>query len=128
MTTNMQSGSATIPPELLDQGDGVYIASLNETGHVNVEFTPSAGLTKRVLVKDVVGPSPTHGLHRRDGVTCSGREALDLKSLNQANVDLSNNMNNKTYNKVDWGWVSSSGAGCAERSAANTSQLRLRQK
>jgi hypothetical protein len=102
-------GSAALDPQVVDQGDGFYLARFNNvTGVHHVEFTPMAELVKRNGVAEpIVGSDNT--LVKRDGISCSGRATTHVDDLDNANRQLATNANNRgQYEKGDWGWVRNS--------------------
>lgn len=67
VSASIRLGSAAIPSELLYQGDGYYKASYNESGHINVAFTPIAELSKRFPTKEYVANG---SMTRRQKMRC----------------------------------------------------------
>jgi hypothetical protein len=112
--TELTPSLATVSDEVLDQGDGVYFASYNETGVIDVDFTPMAEFEKRMAELDARGPveqlsaRDTHGLTKRDAVIkCSGRKSNAEGTLHEANRQLASNADAKRhYGANQWGWVS----------------------
>jgi hypothetical protein len=89
-----------------DQGEGFYLAIFNESGIAEVQFTPLAELATRTPVEDLFARS-TDDLAKR-GTECAVRYSPNVAVLDDANRQLANNANGKTYGKGAWGWVSSS--------------------
>jgi len=94
------------------QGDGFYTATVDDSGTVDVEFTPMAQLppTAELLSKaraegllDHTSDS-TDALHKRT-TECGGRDSGSLSDLNGANIQLAHNGDGKTYSPKAWGWV-----------------------
>jgi hypothetical protein len=102
--TDIQLGSAAIAPELVDQGDGFYRASYNESGHINVEFTPMAELTKRVPTKEYIARSTQ--VVKRDGTECGAGKSNNIFNLDHANDQLAHNEDGQYVDAGSWGWVS----------------------
>jgi hypothetical protein len=105
-----------ISSDLMFQGDGLYITSLNdETGKLDVKFTPMAELDSDVEAQTSITPSFTakHGnqLLRRDGEkqTCSGRSSKNVPDLDWANVQLAKAADNADLKKSPRGWVHHNG-------------------
>jgi hypothetical protein len=98
-------GTASIDPSIYDQGDGFYHAVFNETtGVMDVSFPPMAELDSSTAIAPIDKRS-THDLAKR-ATTCSGRFSSDTPALDRANIQLAKDAVQRTYNYIDWGWVS----------------------
>lgn len=96
---------ATLADDVLDQGEGFYVASYNETGSLEVEFTPMAELDATTPAEQLTTRA-THTLNKRETV-CSGRKSAVLAILDSANVKLAQNAAFQgNYGAGAWGWVS----------------------
>ncbi|KAH7359738.1 hypothetical protein BKA66DRAFT_445250 [Pyrenochaeta sp. MPI-SDFR-AT-0127] len=89
----------------IDQGDGFYLATLNnETGIYDVKFTPLTDLEARAPVGDITPVN--RGNLRKRATTCSGRRSINLGNLDEANRRLAQNAHNQGwYEKNAHGWV-----------------------
>jgi hypothetical protein len=108
--TESTFGTASLSSEVFDQGDGFYLASVNETGVFDVEFTSMAEL----MAQDPVEHLAAEDLTARDTPTlskrytrCSGRKSAALGTLDEANRQLARNAAGQgNYPAGKWGWVS----------------------
>lgn len=106
-----------LDPNVMDQGDGFYLASFNEAGKAEVEFTPMA----EIIAKDSVPVSENLAVRAVDtllkrvnnNVVCHGR-SNNVGDLDWANVKLAQNGDQKWYDAGHWGWVSSKGSSVSD--------------
>jgi hypothetical protein len=101
---------ANLSSEVLDQGDGFYLATYNDTGVLNVEFTPMAELKTSDPVEQVAARD-THIFARDDSNEANCivplRKTIALATLDEANRQLARNgAQQGHYGKDKWGWVS----------------------
>lgn len=98
-------GTAGLDPSVFDQGDGFYMASFNEsTASLDVSFTPVAELSEKSTAVTSPNKRSAFDLKKRD-TTCPGWVSNDVPSLDAANVRLADNVNDKTFGFMQWGWV-----------------------
>ncbi|KAJ4331442.1 hypothetical protein N0V95_009882 [Ascochyta clinopodiicola] len=104
-TEPIESTSITsLAADVLDQGDGFYLASYNEAGVLDVIFTPIAEL-ETIPPAAQLTTRATHTLGKRE-TTCSGRSSVALGTLDDANRQLATNAAAQgNYGKNSWGWV-----------------------
>ena len=95
----------SLADDVFDQGDGFYLASYNEAGTIDVDFTPMAELDTTSPATQLTTRS-MHTLIKRETV-CSGRNSVALATLDAANVQLARNADaQRNYGAGAWGWVS----------------------
>jgi len=93
-----------------DKGDGLYVVAVNETGEANIEFT---ALSELNLTNPSFTPSPIQKranieerktLARR-GTECTALNSGHLDQLDQANVQMARQADNRTWKKHQWLYV-----------------------
>jgi hypothetical protein len=96
---------ASLTDDVFDQGDGFYLASYNEAGTLDVDFTPIAELDTASPAEQLTTRG-MHTLNKRETV-CSGRSSVALATLDAINVQLAQNADGqRNYGAGSWGWVS----------------------
>jgi len=96
----------TVAKNLMQQGNGFYVATFNEAGEASVEFTPAAQLPAIDIPLTTENPAvkSIRTLQKRGEVHCDGRSSNSLADLTWANVQLANNARGQKYHNK-WGWV-----------------------
>jgi hypothetical protein len=85
----------TIPPELRDQGEGLYEASFDDAGVVTVKFTPKTVPTQAPMSKSPARKE-IDALSKRD-TTCSGTSTPDEGTLDWANEQVAHGVDGIKY-------------------------------
>ncbi|KAH5028609.1 hypothetical protein HBI75_135660 [Parastagonospora nodorum] len=102
----------TIAKSLMQQGNGLYLATFDDSGKASVEFTPAAQLpainsTIPAINGTLTTENPTvmsiRALRKRGEVHCDRKDSMNTGDLNWANVQLANNVKGQDY-KYQWGW------------------------
>jgi hypothetical protein len=102
----------TIAKSLMQQGNGLYLATFDDSGKASVEFTPAAQLpainsTLPAINITLTTENPTmmsiRALRKRGEVHCDRKDSKNTGDLNWANVQLANNVKGQNY-KYQWGW------------------------
>jgi hypothetical protein len=95
----------TVANDVMDQGDGFYLATFDDAGVAEVQFTPIAELGELAPapVSENLAVRDANILNKRS-TTCAGN-SNNVGDLDWANVRLADNADQKWYDFHAWGWV-----------------------
>ncbi|KAH7408641.1 hypothetical protein DE146DRAFT_384798 [Phaeosphaeria sp. MPI-PUGE-AT-0046c] len=94
-----------IPSHLLDQGDGVYIATLNDnTGKIHVNFTSKEVLVAKDAALVIENVTPESIVTLEEDLYCDGASKNE-HDLKWANEKLGQETNGVQYPRQTWAWV-----------------------
>ena len=95
----------SIQPDEFDQGNGFYAAILDEdTGKVNITFTPKDMLLARNAVSDNPTTKSIRALEKRDGVECVDGESKNKADLDYATRRVAEGVEGQRYDPTVWTW------------------------